>query len=116
MGKIIENYSELIYQTVGLSPTFQKNIIETFVLIFIFVSIRFVLMAIVYRQTSDTKKRYRWRKSITYTVSIIGTLMVGRIWFQGFQSVATFFGIFAAGIAIALQDLIINIAGWLFIM
>ena len=42
--------------------------------------------------------------------------MVGRIWFQGFQSVATFFGIFAAGIAIALQDLIINIAGWLFIM
>ena len=116
MGKIIENYSELIYKTLGLSATIQRNIIESFVLIFIFVSIRFVSMAIVYRQTSDTKKRYHWRKSITYTVSIIGTLMVGRVWFQGFQSVATFFGIFAAGIAIALQDLIINIAGWLFIM
>lgn len=116
MGKLIEYYSGWIHQTLGLSPTFQQNLLETLVLIFLFVFIRFVLMWIVYRQTHDTKKRYRWRKSITYSVSIIGTLMVGRIWFQGFQSVATFFGIFAAGIAIALQDLIINIAGWLFIM
>ena len=68
------------------------------------------------RQTKDVKKRYRWRKGITYVITFIIIFLIGRIWFQGFGSIATFMGIFAAGIAIALQDLLINLAGWLFIL
>lgn len=116
MGKILEKYSQWIYDTIGLSPTFQVRLIETGVIIFIFVFIRFILLNLMYRQIKDTRKRYSWRKTITYTISILSIFLVGRIWFSGFQSIATFMGIFAAGIAIALQDLIINIAGWLFIM
>jgi small-conductance mechanosensitive channel len=46
----------------------------------------------------------------------IGILLVGRLWFKGFQSVATFLGLLSAGLAIALKDIVGNIAGWLFII
>jgi len=116
MGKILDSYRQWIHDRVGLSPTIQSHIIETIIIVVIISVLRFVLLNIFYRQVKDTRKRYRWRKIITYTLTIIGIFLVGRVWFTGFQSVATFIGIFAAGIAIALQDLIINIAGWLFIM
>lgn len=113
---MFSDYSQWVHDTLGLSATLQQQVITTLIIIVIFTSIRFILLALMYRQIKDTRKRYNWRKSITYVVTLIGLFLVGRIWFSGFQSLATFMGIFAAGIAIALQDLIINIAAWFFIM
>lgn len=42
--------------------------------------------------------------------------LVGRLWFSGFQSIATYLGLLSAGIAIALKDVVSNFAGWLFII
>jgi len=42
--------------------------------------------------------------------------LVGRIWFQGIQSVATFLGLFSAGLAIALKDILAGLAGWIYII
>jgi small-conductance mechanosensitive channel len=53
---------------------------------------------------------------VTYTVSILALFLVGRIWFTGFRSIATFLGLVGAGIAIALKDPLTNLAGWLFIL
>jgi small-conductance mechanosensitive channel len=53
---------------------------------------------------------------MTYGVVFIGLLVVGRIWFVGIQSIATFLGLLTAGLAIALQDLVKSLAGWLFVM
>ncbi len=116
MGKLIREYSQWITDTLGLSSQVQYNIILTLAFIFFVILFRFLILAIIYHRIHDSKKRYTWRKSITYTLSIIGILIVGNIWFKGVQSVATFFGIFAAGVAIALQDLIGNVAGWFFII
>lgn len=107
---------EWIYEKTGLSSSFQQHILESLFIIAVLVLVRFILLNIVYRETEDTRKRYHWRKSITYILTLIGIFLVGRIWFRGFESLATFFGIFAAGIAIALQDLLVNIAGWIFIL
>jgi small-conductance mechanosensitive channel len=116
MGKIIKEYSTWIENTLGLSPDVQYNLILTLAFIFFVIVFRFLILAIIYHRIHDSKKRYNWRKSITYTLSVIAILIVGNIWFKGVQSVATFFGIFAAGVAIALQDLISNVAGWFFII
>ncbi len=116
MNTVIENYSQWIYNHLGFSPTIQRHIFESLIVIIILGLIRFFIIFFLYRQTTDARIRYRWRKSITYTLTIIGLFLVGRIWFSGFQSVATFMGIFAAGVAIALQDLIANVAAWAFIM
>ena len=42
--------------------------------------------------------------------------MLGRLWIQGFESLATVLGLVAAGIAIALNDVLTNIAGWIYIL
>lgn len=99
-----------------LSISVQQQILKSLIVIFILVVIRFLLLTIVHRQTKDAKREYTWKKSITYLITIIGIFLVGRIWYPGFQSIATFIGIFAAGLAIALQDLLVNIAGWIFII
>jgi small-conductance mechanosensitive channel len=41
---------------------------------------------------------------------------VGRTWFVGIQALVTFFGLLSAGLAIALKDPVLNLAGWVFIV
>jgi small-conductance mechanosensitive channel len=60
--------------------------------------------------------RYKWQKSITYTVVITGFFLIIRVWFAGIQSLATFLGLITAGVAIALKDLVTSLAGWIFIL
>ncbi|MBT4575839.1 MAG: mechanosensitive ion channel, partial [Candidatus Cloacimonetes bacterium] len=40
----------------------------------------------------------------------------GRIWFKGAQSLVTYLGLLSAGVAIALKDVLANLAGWLYII
>jgi len=116
MNQQIEKYRQWIEQTLLIPPQIQEHILSSLFVILIIFLVHYLALFIVYRQTRDVKKRYRWRKSITYVLTFLSIFLIGRIWFRGFQSAATFFGIFAAGIAIALQDLLVNIAGWIFIM
>ncbi|WP_291785234.1 mechanosensitive ion channel domain-containing protein [Cecembia sp.] len=67
------------------------------------------------RTDEDMKRVYHWRKTIQYTLAIIGLLLVGNIWISNFQSITTFLGLLSAGIAIALKDIFVNFAGWMLI-
>jgi small-conductance mechanosensitive channel len=78
--------------------------------------IRTIVVRIVWRKTEDPYVCYRWRKSTIYVTVVPGLLIVGRIWFAGIQPIATFLGLLTAGLAIALQDLVKSVAGWIFIM
>jgi small-conductance mechanosensitive channel len=78
--------------------------------------VRRAVLWTVWRRVEDVRSRYRWRKTITYLVVVIGILFVGRIWFPGFNNVTTYLGLLSAGIAIALKDPLANLAGWAFIL
>ncbi len=79
-------------------------------------AMRTLVLRIVWRRSDDMKARYQWGKVSGYATVTIGALIMGRIWFAGFQSFATFAELIIAGIAIALKDLVTNIAGWIFIL
>lgn len=64
----------------------------------------------------EVQIQYRIRKTIAYTTSAAAILVVGRIWFVGFQSVSTYLGLLSAGLAIAMQTPLVNLAGWGFIL
>jgi len=64
----------------------------------------------------DIHKRYRWRKTTTYIASFIAIAIVGRIWLHGLGSLTTMLGLISAGVAIALRDPLVNLAGWVFIV
>ena len=63
----------------------------------------------------DTKKRYIWSKRASYFIYIFLFIVIGSIWFEGFESIATYLGFVSAAIAFALKDPIANVAGWMFI-
>ena len=115
MGQL-DKYSHWIEQTLLVPTNAQQHLLSSLLVILVIILLRYLILWVVYRQIKDVRKRYSWRKIITYILTFLSIFLIGRIWFQGFQSAATFLGIFAAGIAIALQDLLANIAGWLFIL
>jgi len=63
----------------------------------------------------EIRKQYHWRKTIEYLLFTVGALVIGNLWISNFQSIVTFLGLLSAGIAIALKDIFMNIAGWAFI-
>lgn len=107
---------ELIHKTAGLSPDLQIKLITSLVIILFMWLIRTLVLRIVWRQTEDVRSRYIWRKSLTYTAVTLIIILLGFVWYTGFQSMATFLGLVSAGIAIALKDPITNIAAWVFIV
>lgn len=104
--------TDLIEET----PALYVNILESVAVIFVLALIHHVVIRIVRRRTSDDTRRYKWRKNLAYILSFLGFILIGRIWFQGMGSLATFLGLLSAGLAIALRDPVSDIAGWLYII
>lgn len=77
--------------------------------------LRWLILKTVWRRTDNFRIRYQWRKISNYVAVVLALLLLGRVWFREFESVATFLGLLSAGVAIALKDPLVNVAGWLFI-
>ena len=105
-----------IEKLIGISPDIQRKIIKSILTIIFLVIVRKGALRLFFQLNTDVKRNYRTRNIITYTIFTLGTILVGRIWFAGLDSIATYFGLLSAGIAIALKEPIVNLAGWLFIM
>lgn len=109
-------YSNFITEHAGLSPETQHKIVIS-ILILSFISIlRILILRLVWRQTSNIKIRYRWKRSLAFIVPFLGFFLIGAVWIKAFEQFGTFLGLFTAGIAIALKDPLTNLAGWFFIL
>ena len=64
----------------------------------------------------DIQVQYRIRKTVAYITYPVTFVVIGHIWFPGFQAVSTYLGLLSAGLAIALQAPLVNLAGWAFIL
>lgn len=112
----MDTITQWLQQTLSLSPAVQEKILTSLVVIVILWALRRATLVVVWRRSGDVRLRYRWQKSTIYAAVAIGILIVGRVWFEGVQSLATILGLASAGIAIALRDLLVNMAGWAFIL
>lgn len=101
---------------VGDLSSFEVRAIETAGLVLVLVIVRELLMLIVRGQTSDARVRYHWSKGITYAVVVLGVFGIGRVWFVGLGSIATFVGLVGAGLVIALKEPVSNFAAWGFML
>lgn len=103
-------------QNAGLSQALQDRLLATLLIVGGLWLVQRVILALVYRGAQDPRVRYKWRKTVTYLALLVGVVLVGHIWVQRVGSLATFLGLFTAGLAIALKDIVANLAGWLFIV
>jgi len=113
---MLENLAAWLQQTQGIDSDLQRRIAGSLATILLLWIARRLVLAVVERRVNDPRMRYRWQKTTTWVSAPIALMLVGRIWFEGIQSLATFLGLVSAGIAIALKDLVANLAGWGFIL
>lgn len=59
---------------------------------------------------------YATRKLSRYFHFILAAFIIAPLWFKGIQSLGTFLGLFTAGVAIALKDVVTNFAGWIYLL
>ncbi len=92
-----------------------KQLVTTFLTIAGLWLGRLIVLRAVKRQTDDVRVRYRWAKVSTYVVVAIAVPLVALIWIADLGALGTFVGLVSAGLVVALRDLILNMAGWLYI-
>lgn len=108
--------NELIENYLGISSSLQLKIIYTVIILLISWLIQKAFFKFVIDKFDDIKVRYQWKKIVKYIVVIFSMLLLIRTWFGAFESIGTYFGLLSAGLAIAFQDLLVNFAGWIFIL
>ena len=71
---------------------------------------------ILSRTVENRVVQYRWGKTIAYVTTGLATIFAIAIWVDGLSQVGTFLGLVSAGVAIALKDVLVNVAGWLILI
>lgn len=103
-------------QNFGIGAGLRANLLTTAAVLVALLVLRVVAQKLIDRHVDNVRAHYTWTKVAHYAVTGLAVVLVGRIWLEGDQSLATFFGLLSAGLAVALKDLIVGVAGWLFIM
>ena len=93
----------------------KTKIIGTVIALILLPLIKRFILTPLFAKIKDNEKRYKWNKAVSYTYYFLFIFVVGSIWFEGFESIATYLGFVSAAIAFALKDPISNFAGWMFI-
>jgi small-conductance mechanosensitive channel len=105
----------LIAEILGLSTATQNKLIASLVTVLVLSVGRWIVLRTVRKRFEEAWVGYRARKVATYTTTIIGITVVAWIWVDAFNDLPTFLGLVSAGIAIALADVLKNLAGWIYI-
>ncbi|MBE7464516.1 MAG: mechanosensitive ion channel family protein [Planctomycetes bacterium] len=113
---IWNSIAEWWQQVTGLDPVLLESLLSSAVVLAVYLGLRLLCLAFVYQRVSDVTRRYHIKKVIEYAFAILFILVIAKIWLRGNVSLGTFLGLAAAGIAIALQEPLSNMAGWLFIL
>jgi small-conductance mechanosensitive channel len=105
-----------LQEATGLGENTLDHLLSTLGVVLVLGLLRVFLIRLINRRTTDVRSQYQWRKTTSYTIVVIGLLLVARIWIDAFGELGTFLGLLSAGIAISLKDPLTNIAGWGFIV
>lgn len=114
--QLTDRFTNQIGDWTNLSQNLVDNFLYSLLWIAVLALVRSIALRVVRSRTKDVKVRYQWRKTITYVTVVIGILAVGSVWFDGLRQIGTFLGLLTAGLAIALRDPVVNVAGWIFIL
>ena len=100
----------------GLTVVVQERVVVSLVGITLVWLLRTLLVRAFDARIEDDDKVYAWRRGVTWASYIVVLLVLLRIWIDGLTGFATFFGLVAAGVAIALAAPLQSMAAWLYIL
>ncbi|MGB3464779.1 MAG: mechanosensitive ion channel family protein [Cyclobacteriaceae bacterium] len=112
----MELISDWLLDNWGVSYEIQRKIFYSIIAFLVLTVIRYLALRFTFKKITDVKSQYYWRNGIKNTHNAILIIAVGFIWVEQMDSLGTFLGLIGAGLAIALQDPIVNLAAWVFII
>jgi small-conductance mechanosensitive channel len=80
------------------------------------VLLRWLILHYVHRRIEDPDVWFRAKRIATYSFTFVAIVSLAWIWIDAFDALPTYLGLVSAGVAIALADLLKNMAGWLYIL
>ncbi|MCA9400892.1 MAG: mechanosensitive ion channel family protein [Candidatus Omnitrophica bacterium] len=93
-----------------------RNVILTLAALIITYIFIFGLITFINNRVKDIKARHVVRKNIVYFSTFTCLLVVLFIWVQHVTSITILLGVAGAGITLALQEVILGVAGWFLIL
>ena len=115
MSGFWQRVEALVERSLGISPELFGHLVGTALVLVICFVVRWVISVIVRRRLKDLGRQYVALKTVNYLTGFLALAVILKIWIGGIAGLAAYLGILSAGLAIALQDPLTNLAGWLFI-
>lgn len=103
-------------ETMSQRDFYRKKILQTIVLLLSSYVVLFVIIKFVNTRVKDIKARHVVRKNTAYVITFTVILLIIAIWLQNITYLSIFIGVAGAGLTLALQEVILGIAGWLLIL
>ncbi len=115
MTNFIQHVSAWCNSHLGIAPGVLQNVVFTLLAFLAYLVLRRVVTGVLERRLHDAARRFIVIKTVNYVLGAVFAVAAMVIWFGGFTGWSAYLGIVSAGLAIALQDPLTNLAGWLFI-
>ncbi len=116
MINLIQNLSILVQEYLNIPKEIASKIFFTILVLAIWQTIAIIFKSLVYRSIKDLPRRYLATKTTNYILRILALVAFFNIWIGFGGEIFAFLGLLSAGIAIALRDPLVNLAGWVFII
>ncbi len=110
------NVVDRIGDTLGLQTDTVWRIAGTILVVLLWIGIGRLRRRVLARAMDDSAARFQMTRVTGYVLGFVALIVIARLWIQGIAGLATYLGLVSAGIAIALQDPVTNLAGWLYIL
>lgn len=112
----MEAFTTWLGGVTSLDPELQRRLLFTGAILLVLFVCRRLVLRFVTRRTDDLKLQYQTKKLSAYVATFLGLLLLGWVWLRGFGALTTYFGLLSAGLAIALREPLVDLAGWAFIL
>ena len=100
----------------GIQEGDVDKVVATVVIFVVTLLVRAVILREANRRLDDAEITYRTRKGVSYIAAFLIVVGLIVIWVPSLEGITTFFGFVAAGLVIALTDVVANFAGWVYIL
>ena len=97
-------------------PGVHVMLLASAVVILVYILLRILIKVLVRKRIGDLTRRYYVTLTTEYILGAIAIVTLVTIWFRDQVNMGAFLGLATAGLAIALNQPITNLAGWLFIV
>jgi len=89
-----------------------RRLFQSGLVLFVGYLLLFIFVGVINRRIKDLKTKHNARKNVTYFTNFLIILAIVFVWIQNINSITIFLGVVGAGIALALQEVILCVAGW----